>query len=191
MDELGSIGIESKATYAQIKEYILENLILKVSARLHRLIKCMREHDNQSKGEMITMKKYIGTALFLITILSLTACGSNKKINLPKAEEVKEIEIMKNTSEYSLKIENKDEIYGIIEDIEENTNDTGKKSVNDQPTNINDYIIVKFHHKNEEGSSSITYLYKDKNNSYVEQPYSGIWKLREETFDRISSNLMK
>ena len=51
MDDLGSIGIESKATYAQLKEYILENLILKVSAQLHRLIKCMREHDNQSKGE--------------------------------------------------------------------------------------------------------------------------------------------
>ena len=140
------------------------------------------------------MKKYIGMALVLIAILTLTACGSNgsnKKIILPKAEEIKEIEIMKNTSEESLKIENQDEIYGIIEDIEENTNDTGKESVNDQPTNINDYIIVKFHHKNEEGSSSITYLYKDKNNSYVEQPYSGIWKLREETFDRISSNLMK
>lgn len=46
VDELGSIGIESKATYAQIKEYILENLILKVLARLHRLMKCMRENDN-------------------------------------------------------------------------------------------------------------------------------------------------
>ena len=141
--------------------------------------------------EMITMKKYIGTALVLITILSLTAYGSNKKIVLPKAEEIKEVEIMKNTSENSLKIENQDEISGIIEDIEENTNDTGKESVNDQPTNFNDYIIVKFHHKNEEGSLSIAYLYKDKNNSYVEQPYSGIWKLKEETFDRISSNLMK
>lgn len=55
-----------------------------------------------------------------------------------------------------------------VEDIEENTNDTGKESVNDQPTNIDDYIIVKFHHKNEEGSSSIVYLYKDKNSRYVE-----------------------
>ena len=142
------------------------------------------------------MKKYIGIAFVLITILSLTACGSNKnasnkKINLPKAEEIKEIEITKNTSEESLKIENQDEISGIIEDIEENTNDTGKKSVNDQPTNINDYIIVKFHHKNAEGSPSLVYLYKDKNSSYVEQPYAGIWKLREEIFDRITSNLIK
>ena len=138
------------------------------------------------------MKKYLGLALVLITILSLTACGgSNKKIVLPKAEEVKEIEIMKNTSEKSLKIENQDEISGIIAEIKENTNDTGRESVNDQPTNIDDYLIVKFHHKNAEGSPSVVYLYKDKNSRYVEQPYAGIWKLREETFDRISSHLTK
>lgn len=137
------------------------------------------------------MKKHLGIALVLMTILSLTACGSNKKINLPKAEEIKEIEIMKNTSEEILKIENKDEISSIIEEIKENTNDTGKESVNDQPTNIKDYIIVKFHYKNAEESPSIAYLYKDKNSRYVEQPYAGIWKLREETFDRISSNLIK
>lgn len=138
------------------------------------------------------MKKYIRLALVLITILSLTACGgSNKKIVLPKAEEIKEIEIMKNTSEESLKIENQDEISGIIAEIEENTNATGRESVNDQPTNIDDYLIVKFHHKNAEENPSVVYLYKDKNTSYVEQPYAGIWKLREETFDRISSHLTK
>ena len=147
------------------------------------------------------MKKYIGIAFVLITILSLTACASNKnasnknasnkKINLPKAEEIKEIEIMKTTSEESWKIENQDEISSIIEEIKESTNDTGRESVNDQPTNINDYIILKFHHKNAEESPSLVYLYKDKNSSYVEQPYAGIWKLREETFDRISSHLIK
>ncbi|MFR6152430.1 MAG: DUF5301 domain-containing protein [Peptoniphilus sp.] len=94
------------------------------------------------------MKKHLGITLVLITILSLTACVSNKKIILLKAEEVKEIEIMKNTSKDRLKIENQDEIFGIIADIEKNTKDTGKESVNDQPTNINDYLIVKFHHKN-------------------------------------------
>lgn len=152
------------------------------------------EHYNKSKMEMKTMKKYIGMALVLIAILTLTACGSNgsnKKIVLPKAEEIKEIEIIKNNSEDSLKIENQDEISCIIEGIKENTNDTGRESVNDQPTNIKDYIIVKFHHKNAEGSPSLAYIYKDKNSSYVEQPYAGIWKLREETFDRITSNLIK
>ncbi|MDK7355941.1 DUF5301 domain-containing protein [Peptoniphilus harei] len=50
-------------------------------------------------------------------------------------------------------------------DNEENTEDTGKESVNDQPTNINDYLIVKFHHKNAEESPSVAYLYKGKNRS--------------------------
>lgn len=122
----------------------------------------MREHDNKSKEEMKTMKKHLGIALVLITILSLTACVSNKKIILLKAEKVKEIEIMKNTSEDRLKIENQDEIFGIIADIYENTKDTGKESVNDQPTNINDYLIVKFHQKNADDSPSVDYLYKGK-----------------------------
>ena len=87
----------------------------------------MREHDNKSKGKMKTIMKHLGIALVLITILSLTACVSNKKIILPKAEEVKEIEIMKNTSEDRLKIENQDEIFGIIADIEENTKDTARE----------------------------------------------------------------
>ena len=137
------------------------------------------------------MKKYIGIAFVLITILSLTACSSNKELVLPKAEEIKEIEIMKNTSEVRLKIENQDEIADIIEEIKENTNDTGKESVNDQPTNIDDYLIIKIHHKNAEENPSVVYLYKDKNSSYVEQPYAGIWRLGEETFDRISTNLTK
>ena len=98
---------------------------------------------------------------------------------------------MKNTSEDCLKIENQDEIFDIIADIYENTKDTGKESVNDQPTNIKDYLIIKFHHKNAEDSPSVAYLYKDKNSSYVEQPYSGIWKLKEETFDEISGKLIK
>ena len=137
------------------------------------------------------MKKYLGIALVLITILSLTACGSNKKISLPKAEEVKEIEIMKNTSEEGLKIEDQDEIAGIIAEIEENTDATGRESVNDQPTNIDDYLTIKFHHKDAEENPSVVYLYKDKNTSYVEQPYSGIWELREEIFDKISGHLIK
>ena len=138
------------------------------------------------------MKKYLGLALVLIAILSLTACGgSNKKISLSKAEEVKEIEIMKNTSEEGLKIENQDEIADIIAEIEENTDATGRESVNDQPTNIDDYLTIRFHHKDAEENPIVVYLYKDKNTSYVEQPYAGIWKLREEIFDEISGKLIK
>nr|WP_276862391.1 DUF5301 domain-containing protein [Anaerococcus tetradius] len=79
----------------------------------------------------------------------------------------------------------------MIADVKKNTDDTSRESVNDQPTNINDYLIVKLHHKNVEGGPSIAFLYKDRNISYIEQLYSGIWKLSEETFDKISANLIK
>lgn len=136
------------------------------------------------------MKKYINIALVLISILSLVACGSNKKISLPKTEEINEIEIMRNTSKDGAKIDSQDEISKIITEIRENAINTSKESINDQPTNINDYLIIKFHHKNAQGSPSVAYLYKDKNTSYVEQPYSGIWKIKEDIFNRIS-NLTK
>lgn len=98
---------------------------------------------------------------------------------------------MKNTSESSVKIENQDRISKLISEIKENSNDTGKESINDQPTKTDEYIIIKFNHKNAEDSPSIAYLYKDKNISYLEQPYSGIWKLSEEIFNSINSNLTK
>lgn len=135
------------------------------------------------------MKKQIGIILVLISILALSACGSNKKIVLPKPDQITEIEIMKNTSESGMKIIEQDKIYKIISVIKENTNNTWKESTNDQPTNIEEYITIKFNHENVEGSPSIVYLYKNKNICYVEQPYSGIWELSEEIFDSISSNL--
>ena len=32
---------------------------------------------------------------------------------------------------------------------------------------------------------------KDKDDSFIEQPYSGIWKLKNEIFDNISENLIE
>ena len=90
-----------------------------------------------------------------------------------------------------MKIENQNEISKIIAEIKENTNNTGKESINDQPTNIDEFIIIKFHHKNAECNPSIAYLYQNKNSSYFEQPYSGIGKLSEEISNSISSNLNK
>ena len=45
------------------------------------------------------MRKYVGMVLALICIVTLTACGSDKKITLPELEKITEIEIIKNTSE--------------------------------------------------------------------------------------------
>lgn len=138
------------------------------------------------------MKKYIKIIFTLTLLLSLIAChSSGKKITLPEPEKISEIEIMKNTSENGAKITEQDEISEMIREIKENTKSTGKESINDQPVNIDDYIIIKFIDENAEVNPEIAYLYKDKNMSYIEQPYSGIWKLKKEIYEDISSNVIK
>lgn len=131
------------------------------------------------------LKKYIRIVLVLSCILALTACGNKKEIVLPEAKNITEIKIMDNASETANKIIDEKEISKLISDIKNNSKGTNAKSVNDQPTNIENYIIVKFYHKGEEKSPSVAYLYQKNGNSYVEQPYQGIWDLKEEIFNNI------
>lgn len=135
------------------------------------------------------MKKYRGIILIFFCVLAFAACGSDKKIVLPEAENISEIEIVQNTSERGKKITDPEEIEKIISEIKDHTKAAAKESVNDQPVNVDDYLIVSFHHKNAEGSPSEAYLYTESGKSYVEQPYAGIWELKNETYDRIGSDL--
>ena len=136
------------------------------------------------------MKKYIRIIFALTFLFSLAACDSSKEITLPEPEKISEIEIMKNTSENRAKITEQGEISKMIREIKENTKNTRKESINDQPVNIDDYIIIKFIDEKAEANPEIAYLYKDKNVSYIEQPYSGIWKLKKEVYEDISSMLL-
>lgn len=135
------------------------------------------------------MKKYIIIIAAIIMVISLTACGSKKKISLPEPEEIKSIKMMKNNSNNNIYITNEEEISKIINEISENSKGTNKESVNDQPTNIDEYIIVEFLHKSTDESSSIAYIYKNKGNTYIEQPYAGIWKLNKNTYEDISNRI--
>lgn len=135
------------------------------------------------------MKKYISVTIAFICVLLLTACGNDKKLALPKPDNITEVEITESNSERKEKISDKKEISKLISAIENNSKTTNKESVNDQPTSVDNYITIKFHHKNTEENSSAFYIYKKKGNSYIEQPYSGIWELNEEDFNNISSYL--
>ena len=66
------------------------------------------------------MRKYVGMVLALICIVTLTACGSDKKITLPELEKITEIEIIKNTSERGKKVTGKEEISKIISELKDN-----------------------------------------------------------------------
>ena len=135
------------------------------------------------------MKKYMGIALAFIFVFALTACGAKKEISLPEAKVIMEIEIMENPSGNTVKITEQDEIAKILNDIKENTKDTGGKSYNDQPENINNFLTVSFYYNNTEGNPEVVYLYENRKKTYAEQPYSGIWKIKKEVFKEISDNL--
>ena len=135
------------------------------------------------------MKKHLGIALAVIVIFALTACGAKKEISLPEAKDITEIEITENPSGNTVKITEQDEIAKIVNDIKENTKDTGGESYHEQPANIKKFLAVSFYYNNTEGNWGVVYLYENRNKTYAEQPYSGIWKIKKEVFKEISGKL--
>lgn len=135
------------------------------------------------------MKKYMRITLALIFIFVLTACGAKKEISLPEAKEITEMEITENPSGNTVKITEQDEIAKIVNDIKENTKDTGGKSYHESPANIKNYLTVSFYYNNTEGNPEVVYLYENRKKTYAEQPYSGIWKIKKEVFKEISDKL--
>ena len=135
------------------------------------------------------MKKYMRITLAFIFIFVLTACGAKKEISLPEAKEITEMEITENPSGNTVKITEQDEIAKIVKDIKENTKDTGGESYHEQPANIKKFLAVSFYYNNMEGNWGVVYLYENRNKTYAEQPYSGIWKIKKEVFKEISGKL--
>ena len=135
------------------------------------------------------MKKFMRITLAVIFIFVLTACEAKKEIILPEAKEIREIEITENPSGNTVKITEQDEIAKIVNDIKENTKDTGGKSYHEQPANIKNFLAVSFYHNNPEGNLEVVYLYENRKKTYAEQPYSGIWKIKKEVFKEISDKL--
>ena len=135
------------------------------------------------------MKKYMGIALAFIFIFALTACGAKKEISLPEAKEITEMEITENPSGNTVKITDQDEIAKIVKDIKENTKDTGGESYHEYPANIKKFLAVSFYYNNTEGNWGVVYLYENRNKTYAEQPYSGIWKIKKEVFKEFSGKL--
>lgn len=138
-----------------------------------------------------SMKRYIQIILTVCCFLIFTACGSNQKIILPKAEELRTVEIGKNDSAQVKTIRDSDEIAKLIREITEHSTGTRKESINDQPTNIEHYLILKFVPKNVDANPSVAYVYREKGNGYIEQPYSGIWKLDDSAFAHMGDDFFE
>ena len=130
------------------------------------------------------MKKIITVIVCSISFLVLSACVSKKKLILPEPETISVIALQKKISEDVKIITKREEISKLIENIQKQSKSTTFESVNDQPTNVKDYIIIKFYHQNEE-NDSVAYLYTVKEKQYIEQPYAGIWEVNPDIANRI------
>ena len=140
--------------------------------------------SKQNERMLTCMKKIITIIVCSISFLVLSACVSNKKLILPEPETVSVISLKKKISEDVKTINKREEISKLIEEIQKQSKSTSLESVNDQPTNVKDYIIIKFYHQNEE-KDSVVYLYTKKKRQYIEQPYAGIWEVNPDIANRI------
>lgn len=130
------------------------------------------------------MKKLITIVVCSISFLVLSACFSKKKLILPEPETISVISIQKKLSENVKTITQIEEISKLIKEIQKQSKSTTFESFNDQPTNVKDYIIIKFTHQNEE-NDSVAYLYTMKEKQYIEQTYVGIWEVSPDIANRI------
>jgi len=130
------------------------------------------------------MKKIITVIVCSISFLVLSACSSKKKLILPEPERISVISLQKSISEDVKTINKREEISKLIKEIQKQSTSTTLESVNDQPTNVKDYIIIKFTHQNEK-KDSVVYLYTMKEKQYIEQPFVGIWQVSPDIANRI------
>ena len=131
-----------------------------------------------------SMKKIITIIVCSISFLVLSACVSKKKLILPEPETISVISLQEKISEDVKTITKREEISKLIEEIQKQSKSTTFESLNDQPTNVKDYIIIKFYHQNEE-KDSVVYLNTKKKRQYIEQPYAGIWEVNPDIANRI------
>ena len=130
------------------------------------------------------VKKIITIIVCSISFLILSACVSKKKLILPEPERISVIFLQKSISGEIKTISKREEISALIKEIQKQSKSTTFESLNDQPTNVKDYIIIKFYHQNEE-KDSVVYLYTKKKRQYIEQPYAGIWEVNPDIANRI------
>lgn len=135
-------------------------------------------------------KSKVFSLLIMTLLLSLSFFGCRKvQIVLPNQVDLESIVLSEPTEKNntSIIITDNKELKNIIDSIKSNSKKTNNESVNDTPTNVDYYIKLEFSHA--KGESSVAYSYKIKDKYYIEQPYSGIWEITQESYDNIDTLL--
>lgn len=125
------------------------------------------------------MKKCFSVIICVACILTLFACG--KKANpiiLPQSSDVVSVDV--TVGENTVNCSDKTWIDEVISGLSD-SKQTNRESVQDSP-HVNDYIRIEI---NSQTEKTTVFVYKDKGKFYIEQPYSGICIIDEETYNQL------
>lgn len=132
------------------------------------------------------MKKIFLTILLCgILTFTLTGCFNkrNYELTIPKEEDLKSISFEKNDKK--TEISSSEDIKDIIDLL--NGSDKGRttneESIQDYPVNAEDVIKIEFNFK--EKGNTILFIYKKNGKMFVESPYNGIYKIKEDEYNSI------
>lgn len=125
------------------------------------------------------MKKCFSVIICVVCILTLFACS--KKANpivLPQSSDVVSVDV--TVGENTMNCSDKTWIDEVISSLSD-SKPTHRESVQDSPQ-VDNYIKVEL---NSQTEKTTVFVYKDKGKFYIEQPYSGICIIDEETYNQL------
>lgn len=134
------------------------------------------------------MKKIVILSFFIILLCFMSACNKQetKIVMLPDAQEIEYMYVV--VGDECKTIEDKEQIKLILSELS-NAEISNLQSLNDTPQ-TESYIKITF--ETSKGISSNTvYLYEKEYKFYLEQPYHGIFKIKENTYNRIIDAINK
>lgn len=128
------------------------------------------------------MKKIVSLFIISIMICSIVGCSQKKtdSISLPQEKNIQSIDVTvgNETENFS----DREWIRQCILDIT-NAQATTKESVQDVPQ-VDEYIKIDI---NADDAVSTLFVYIEKENYYIEQPYQGIYKTDLAFYEKLSA----
>lgn len=128
------------------------------------------------------------TAAILLSLLLLTACGTlfAENIVLPDPEHLERVSI--TASELEITVSGKDTITQLLQALEQSVQkNTGQDSVQDVPSQGAGLMRIDFDFK--QGGTSTLFLYRKAGRLLLEQPYQGIWSMRDSLEDLLRQQM--
>lgn len=129
------------------------------------------------------MKKIVSLFIISIMICSIVGCSQKKtdSISLPQEKNIQSIDVTvgNETENFS----DREWIRQCILDIT-NAQATTKESVQDVPQ-VDEYIKIDI---NADDAVSTLFVYIEKENYYIEQPYQGIYKTDLAFYEKLSAS---